>query len=65
MRVSDAGPGIADGLGDRIFERGDSQAGAPASACTSPARSLSRQGSLRVLDGEPTRFELRLPRLAS
>jgi signal transduction histidine kinase len=65
VTVADAGPGVAAEDRDRIFERGASRAGGTGIGLHL-ARALAQadQGTLRVLDGEPTRFELRLPRPA-
>ena len=65
VTVADAGPGVAAEDRDRIFERGASRAGGTGIGLHL-ARTLAQadNGSLRVLEGEPTRFELRLPRLA-
>jgi signal transduction histidine kinase len=65
VTVADAGPGVAAQERDRIFERGASHAGGTGIGLHL-ARTLAQadQGTLRVLDGEPTRFELRLPRPA-
>jgi signal transduction histidine kinase len=64
ITVADEGPGVAPGDRDRIFERGASRAGGTGIGLHL-ARALAQadHGSLRVLDGAPTRFELRLPRL--
>lgn len=65
VTVADAGPGIPDELQDRIFERGDSRAGGTGIGLhLARALAQSDNGSLRVLSGETTRFELRLPRVA-
>jgi signal transduction histidine kinase len=65
ITVADEGPGVAPGDRDRIFERGASRAGGTGIGLHL-ARALAQadHGSLRVLDGAPTRFELRLPRPA-
>ena len=65
VTVADSGSGIPDELQDRIFERGDSRAGG-AGIGLHLARALAQSdnGSLRVVSGETTRFELRLPRVA-
>jgi signal transduction histidine kinase len=65
VTVADDGPGVASEDRDRIFERGASRAGGTGIGLHL-ARTLAQadNGSLRVLEGEPTRFELRLPRLA-
>jgi signal transduction histidine kinase len=66
VTVSDAGPGIPDELSDQIFERGDSPSGGTGIGLHL-ARALAQadNGSLSALAGGPTRFELRLPRLAA
>jgi signal transduction histidine kinase len=66
VTVSDAGPGIPDELSDQIFERGDSSTGGTGIGLHL-ARALAQadNGGLSALAGAPTRFELRLPRLAS
>src|SRR4051794_921966 len=66
ITVADAGPGVAAEDRDRIFERGASRAGGTGIGLHL-ARTLAQSdhGSLRVLQGAPTRFELRLPRLAA
>ena len=63
--MADGGPGVPAEDRDRIFERGASQSGGTGIGLHL-ARALARadSGGLRVLDGVPTRFELRLPRLA-
>jgi signal transduction histidine kinase len=65
VTVSDTGPGIPDELTEQIFERGDS-AGGGTGIGLHLARALAQadNGSLSTLAGAPTRFELRLPRLA-
>jgi signal transduction histidine kinase len=65
VTVSDAGPGIPDELSDQIFERGDSSSGGTGIGLHL-ARALAQadNGSLSAPAGPPTRFELRLPRLA-
>jgi signal transduction histidine kinase len=65
ITVADAGPGVSAEDRDRIFERGASRAGGTGIGLHL-ARTLAQadNGGLRVLQGEPTRFELRLPRLA-
>ncbi|MEO8687788.1 MAG: ATP-binding protein [Solirubrobacteraceae bacterium] len=65
LTVADAGPGVFGEERDRIFERGASRTGGSGIGLHL-ARTLAQadNGSLRVLDGDPTRFELRLPRLA-
>jgi signal transduction histidine kinase len=65
ITVADGGAGVAAEERDRIFERGASQIGGTGIGLHL-ARTLAQsdKGSLRVLEGEPTRFELRLPRLA-
>jgi signal transduction histidine kinase len=65
ITVADAGPGVPAEDRDRIFERGASRAGGTGIGLHL-ARTLAQadNGGLRVLQGEPTRFELRLPRLA-
>jgi signal transduction histidine kinase len=65
ITVADAGRGVSAEDGDRIFERGASRAGGTGIGLHL-ARTLAQadSGGLRVLHGEPTRFELRLPRLA-
>jgi signal transduction histidine kinase len=65
ITVADAGPGVSAEDRDRIFERGASRAGGTGIGLHL-ARTLAQadNGSLRVLQGDPTRFELRLPRLA-
>jgi signal transduction histidine kinase len=64
MTVADGGPGVAAKDRDRIFERGASQSGG-AGIGLHLARALAQvdNGGLRVLDGPPTRLELRLPRV--
>jgi signal transduction histidine kinase len=64
ITVADAGAGVSSEERDRIFERGASQTGGTGIGLHL-ARTLAQSdnGSLRVLEGEPTRFELRLPRL--
>jgi signal transduction histidine kinase len=64
ITVADAGPGVSAEDRDRLFERGASRAGGTGIGLHL-ARTLAQadNGSLRVLQGEPTRFELRLPRL--
>ncbi len=64
VTVADAGRGVSDEDRERIFERGDSRAGGTGIGLHL-ARALAQadNGSLRVLRGAPTRFELRLPRL--
>ena len=59
--VADCGGGIPPAERDRIFERGASQSGG-AGIGLHLARALAQadSGSLRALDGAPTRFELRL-----
>jgi signal transduction histidine kinase len=65
VTVSDGGPGIPDELGEQIFERGDSPSGGTGIGLhLARALAQSDNGSLRALGGPPTRFELRLPRLA-
>jgi signal transduction histidine kinase len=66
ITVADAGPGVPEEDRDRIFERGASRTGGTGIGLHL-ARTLAQadNGGLRVLQGEPTRFELRLPRLAS
>jgi signal transduction histidine kinase len=66
VTVADAGSGVSDEDRDRIFERGASQAGGTGIGLHL-ARTLAQadSGVLRVLEGEPTRFELRLPRLVA
>jgi signal transduction histidine kinase len=65
VTVSDGGPGIPDELGEQIFERGDSPSGGTGIGLhLARALAQSDNGSLRALGGAPTRFELRLPRLA-
>jgi signal transduction histidine kinase len=66
IEVADGGPGVAAADRDRIFERGASRGGGTGIGLHL-ARTLAQadRGSLRVLQGEPTRFELRLPRLAA
>jgi signal transduction histidine kinase len=63
--VEDCGGGIPTAQRDRIFERGASHAGG-AGIGLHLARALAQadSGSLRALDGAPTRFELRLRRAA-
>jgi signal transduction histidine kinase len=65
VTVSDGGPGVRPEDRDRIFERGASRAGGTGIGLHL-ARALAQadQGGLRLLDGAPARFELRLPRLA-
>ena len=65
VTVGDGGPGVPAEDRDRIFERGASQSGGTGIGLHL-ARALAQadNGGLRVLDGVPTRFELRLPRLA-
>src|SRR4051794_8349118 len=65
VTVSDGGPGVRAEDRDRIFERGASRAGGTGIGLHL-ARALAQadQGGLRLLDGAPPRFELRLPRLA-
>jgi signal transduction histidine kinase len=65
ITVADGGAGVAAEERDRIFERGASRAGGTGIGLHL-ARTLAQsdQGGLRVLEGAPTRFELRLPRLA-
>jgi signal transduction histidine kinase len=65
ITVGDGGPGVPPEARDRIFERGASQSGGTGIGLHL-ARALAQadNGGLRVLDGVPTRFELRLPRLA-
>jgi signal transduction histidine kinase len=65
ITVADAGRGVSAEDRDRIFERGASRAGGTGIGLHL-ARTLAQadSGGLRVLQGEPTRFELRLPRLA-
>jgi signal transduction histidine kinase len=65
IAVADAGPGVSAADTERIFERGDSRTGGTGIGLHL-ARALAQadQGSLRVLEGPPTRFELRLPRLS-
>jgi signal transduction histidine kinase len=65
ITVADAGRGVSAEDRDRIFERGASRAGGTGIGLHL-ARTLAQadSGGLRVLRGEPTRFELRLPRLA-
>ncbi len=64
VTVTDGGAGVAQGDRIRIFERGDSRAGGTGIGLHL-ARALAQadDGSLRVLEGTPTRFELRLPLL--
>ncbi|MEA2135842.1 MAG: hypothetical protein QOC68_3751 [Solirubrobacteraceae bacterium] len=64
ITVADAGRGVSAEDRDRLFERGASRAGGTGIGLHL-ARTLAQadNGSLRVLQGEPTRFELRLPRL--
>jgi signal transduction histidine kinase len=64
ITVADAGPGVSAEDRDRIFERGASRAGGTGIGLHL-ARALAQadKGTLRVLQGDPTRFELRLPRL--
>ena len=59
--VSDRGPGVPAADRDRVFERGAS-AGGGTGIGLHLARALAQAdgGSLRVLEGSPTRFELRL-----
>jgi signal transduction histidine kinase len=66
MTVADAGPGVAEEDRDRIFARGASRSGGTGIGLHL-ARTLAQadNGSLRVLRGAPTRFELRLPRLSA
>ena len=65
ITVADGGAGVPAEDRDRIFERGASQSGG-AGIGLHLARALAQadNGGLRALDGAPTRFELRLPRLA-
>jgi signal transduction histidine kinase len=65
ITVADGGPGVPSADRDRIFDRGGSQSGG-AGIGLHLARALAQadRGGLRVLDGAPTRFELRLPRVA-
>jgi signal transduction histidine kinase len=62
VTVADGGPGVTEADRDRIFERGASRAGGTGIGLHL-ARALAQadNGSLRVLEGGPTRFELRLP----
>ena len=64
--VEDCGAGIPAGERDHIFERGASRAGG-AGIGLHLARALAEadSGSLRVLEGAPTRFELRLRKPSS
>ena len=64
ITVADGGAGIAAEDRDRVFERGASQSGG-AGIGLHLARALAQadNGGLRALDGAPTRFELRLPRV--
>jgi signal transduction histidine kinase len=66
ITVADGGAGIPAEDRDRVFERGASQSGG-AGIGLHLARALAQadNGGLRALDGAPTRFELRLPRLAT
>jgi signal transduction histidine kinase len=65
LTVTDSGPGIPDELQDRIFERGDSRGGGTGIGLhLARALAQSDNGSLRVVNDETTRFELRLPRVA-
>ena len=65
ITVADTGPGVSPEERERIFDRGASRAGGTGIGLHL-ARTLAQadNGSLRVLQGDPTRFELRLPRLA-
>jgi signal transduction histidine kinase len=65
VTVADAGPGVAPEERNRIFDRGASRGGGTGIGLHL-ARTLAQSdnGSLRLLEGDPTRFELRLPRLA-
>jgi signal transduction histidine kinase len=65
ITVADGGPGVPAEDRDRIFERGASQSGGTGIGLHL-ARALAQadNGGLRVLDGVPSRFELRLPRVA-
>jgi signal transduction histidine kinase len=65
MTVADSGPGVPAEDRDGIFQRGASRAGGTGIGLHL-ARALAQadNGGLRVLEGPPTRVELRLPRLA-
>src|SRR6185295_4444905 len=60
ITVADGGPGVPAEDRDRIFDRGASQSGGTGIGLHL-ARALAQadNGGLRVLDGAPTRFELR------